>query len=135
MRLTAKLLARTLAQIVNTKSINELDAALEDFSRFLATNSWSSESKLTKIFFAYKLLKSAAGDRQTVTTYSARKLSDEEKKLTADVAKKICGKEVEINNLIKKELIGGIVLEGYDWRYCADVKSNLENLRANLVNS
>ena len=133
MRLTANLLARTLVQIVNTKKDKELIVALDNYAKFLMLNSWSSESKLKKVLSAYELLQSIVGGKQDVNAYSAKKLSAQEIKLSAVMAKNICGKEVEINNQIKKELIGGLVLEGYDWRYSADVKSNLEKLRANLV--
>lgn len=132
MRITANLLARTLQQIVKTKKSAELEQALDSFSKFLMANGWSSESKIKKIFSVYSSMH-GVDSKQEVIAYSARSLSAEEKDLAAKVATSVCGQEVEINNRIKAELIGGIVLEGFDWRYSADVKSNLSKLRANLV--
>lgn len=135
MKLTANLLARTLAQVINSTKEQDLDKVLNNFSKFLTKNSWSSESKIKKIFSAYKLVQSVYGGKQAVTITTARKLSNEETKRIAKIAEKICGTHVEADNQINENLIGGLVLEGFDWRYSADVKSDLVKLRANLVNS
>ncbi len=135
MKLTANLLARTLIELVKISDSKQGDLALVNFSKFLINNGWSSESKIKKIFSAYKLMQSVSGEKQMITVTSARSLSEVENKSVVNTLKNIYGHSIEIDNQINEDLLGGLVLEGYDWRYSADVKSNLKRLRANLVNS
>lgn len=133
MKLTANILARVLLEITTNTKASDLDSVLDNFSKFLIAHSWSSDSKVKKIFSVYKTIQSISGNKQEVTIKTARPLTLAEKDLSVTMAKKICNKNIELNILENKNLLGGIILEGYDWRYCADVKSNLEKLRANLI--
>lgn len=135
MKLSANLLARTLIELVKISDNKQRDLAFDSFCKLLINNGWSSESKIKKIISAYKLVQAVSGEKQLVTVTSARELSQTENKSIINVLKNLYGNSVEINNQLDEELLGGLVLEGYDWRYSADVKSNLKRLRANLVNS
>lgn len=121
--------------IVDKTKSSDLDKALDDYAKFLIAHSWSSDSKVKKIFSVYKTIQSISGNKQSIVIKTARKLTESEKKSAINKAQKICSKDVEVEVVESNNILGGIILEGYDWRFCADVKSNLEKLRANLINS
>lgn len=65
---------------------------------------------------------------------SARELSDAEKKELQSGIEKMTGKSVSLNFGINKELIGGVVTTIGSTVYDGSVKTQLENLKQELVN-
>lgn len=65
---------------------------------------------------------------------SARELSDAERNELSDSIAKLTGKSVKANFIIDKEIIGGVVTRIGSTVYDNSVKTQLENLKQQLVN-
>ena len=65
---------------------------------------------------------------------SARELSDPQKAELKSNLEKLTGKEVTLNFDINEEIIGGVVTRVGSTVYDGSVKTQLENLKAQLVN-
>jgi ATP synthase F1 delta subunit len=132
MRLTARFLAQILVKL--EKDLGQ-KRALTEFCKYIVERGWSSISKVNKIASAYKIISAGHKNEQSVSITSARQLSTSQKKSLTLLAERISQKKIRLVEHVDPKLIGGVILQGTDWRYNADIKSSLQKLRVYLINS
>ncbi len=103
-----------------------------NFLRVLLRNSRLADlGEINKRFDA--VLEERSGRMGALVT-SARELSDAQKSELKDNLENLTGKQVTLNFDIDKEIIGGVVTRIGSTVYDSSVKTQLENLREQLVN-
>jgi F-type H+-transporting ATPase subunit delta len=103
-----------------------------NFLRVLLKNSRVTELREINDFFA-AILEERSGHISAEVT-SARELSDSQKGELQANLEKLTGKQVKLGFEINNEIIGGVVTRVGSTVYDSSVKTQLENLREELIN-
>jgi F-type H+-transporting ATPase subunit delta len=103
-----------------------------NFLRVLLKNSRVTELREINDFFA-AVLEERSGHISAEVT-SARELSDSQKGELQANLEKLTGKQVKLGFEINNEIIGGVVTRVGSTVYDSSVKTQLENLREELIN-
>ncbi|HBB37693.1 MAG: ATP synthase subunit delta [Candidatus Magasanikbacteria bacterium GW2011_GWD2_43_18] len=124
--LLPKQYAKILFELTDGKSGSALEKAVEEFVKFLIDErALSKKEYLMNAFQEYAKLQQGI---QKIVITSARKMSQ---KMVDDIAG-LFGKKVEVETMIDKTLIGGVVVRTGDTILDASVKSQLEQLQKEL---
>ncbi|EKD67298.1 MAG: H+-transporting two-sector ATPase, delta (OSCP) subunit [uncultured bacterium] len=124
--LLPKQYAKILFELTDGKSGSALEKAVEEFVKFLIDErALSKKEYVMNAFQEYAKLQQGI---QKIVITSARKMSQ---KMVDDIAG-LFGKKVEVETMIDKTLIGGVVVRTGDTILDASVKSQLEQLQKEL---
>lgn len=118
--------------VFNELFSDKVNAITIQFLKMVATN--RREGHLLAMTYAYmKQYKEKRGIK-TVTFTSAEKLDDKIIKKVGDLVRESYNAEIELEEEINKELIGGFVLKVDDEQYDASVVNQLEKIKKEIIN-
>lgn len=132
MKITINQYAKTLFEVTENKSAQEVDEAVLNFAQIVRKN---RQSKLfPKILENFSTIWNSANKIVEVDVTSKEKLGVEsENKIVEYIKKKYKAETVVINNKIDKNIIGGIILKVGDEVMDQSIKGQLKKLRNNLI--
>lgn len=132
-KLNAKQYAYLLDQVTEGKSKAELPVVIKGFTTLLLRR--HQLNLKDRIIQEYNLLFQEKTGRYQAQVTTVKKLSDSAKQDIINRLKSTLGYQVEIEEKLDPDLIGGFTIQVNDTVIDASVKSQLQTLKSKMVNS